>query len=335
MQRLHEKKLIYADIRPDNILFKRSKSGKLVAKLIDFDGCFFEYDPPEVKGIPLSEPYIAPETGLVVFEKGVSLMEYTRQYLGGNTTGVIRDRLYLGDSWGSRGLYPSSDNGRLSNRFLLDANVEYKNASMGFCIEFDGEWHMLRDYCFTCGYLRGPNVYGTIHLNGHPQRIEKFTGSGYVSSTNVAAFLELSTPSGYSFTNSVVFAGHAGVKMMGGGEVVLKGESTSDGSVAVESGVMELDGTWLNASDVSVGGAGVLKIGVASGQAFGPMVSLRLSGSGGIEIPENKILHVGELYLAGSDEPRKPGLYRSAQTGGLVRGGSVQVGDVGTLLIFR
>lgn len=68
MMRLHQKKLIYADIRPDNILFKRSKGGKLVAKLIDFDGCYFEYDPPEVKGIPLSEPYIAPETGRVVFD---------------------------------------------------------------------------------------------------------------------------------------------------------------------------------------------------------------------------------------------------------------------------
>ena len=68
MMRLHEKQLIYADIRPDNILFKRSAAGKLVAKLIDFDGCYFEYDPPGPKGIPLSEPYIAPETGEVVFD---------------------------------------------------------------------------------------------------------------------------------------------------------------------------------------------------------------------------------------------------------------------------
>ena len=273
--------------------------------------------------------------GLIVFEKGFSLMEYTRQYLGGNTTVVILDRLYLGSSWGSRGFYPSSDNGRLSNRFLLDANVEYLNASMGFCIEFDGEWHMLRDYCFTCGYLRGPYVDGTIHLNGHPQRVERFEGSGYVSSTNAPAFLELSTPTGYSFTNRVIFAGHAGVRMMGGGEIVLKGESTSDGSVEVESGVMELDGTWPNASAVSVSGAGVLKIGGPSGQAFGPDVTLRLSGTGGIEIPEDKILHVGEFYLNGSDEPLKAGLYGSSRTGGLVRGGYVQVGILGTLLIFR
>ena len=273
--------------------------------------------------------------GLIVFEKGFSLMEYTRQYLGGNTTVVILDRLYLGDSWGSRGFYPSSDHGRLSNRFLLDANVEYKNASMGFCIEFDGEWHMLRDYCFTCGYLRGPYVDDTIHLNGHPQRVEKLEGSGYVSSTNAPAFLELSTPTGYSFTNRVIFAGHAGVRMMGGGEVVLKGESTSDGSVDVESGVMELDGTWLNASAVSVSGAGVLKIGGPSGQAFGPDVTLWLSGTGGIEIPENKILHVGEFHLNGSEEPLKAGLYGASRTGGLVRGGYVQVGILGSLLIFR
>ena len=98
---------------------------------------------------------------------------------------------------------------------------------------------------------------------------------------------------------------------------------------------MELDGTWPNASAVSVSGAGVLKIGGPSGQAFGPDVTLRLSGTGGIEIPENKILHVGEFHLNGSDEPLKAGLYGSSRTGGLVRGGYVQVGTLGTLLIVR
>ncbi len=66
--RLHEKGIVYADIRPDNILLKRSKTGKLIAKLIDFDGSFFEDSPPDRKSIPLSEQYIAPETGLVHFE---------------------------------------------------------------------------------------------------------------------------------------------------------------------------------------------------------------------------------------------------------------------------
>ena len=67
MMKLHEYGIVYADIRPDNILYKRSASGKLVAKLIDFDGSFFENDQPE-KGIPLSEPYIAPETAELLFE---------------------------------------------------------------------------------------------------------------------------------------------------------------------------------------------------------------------------------------------------------------------------
>ncbi len=68
MARLHEKGIVYADIRPDNILLKRSKTGKLVAKLIDFDGSYFEDDPPDRRSIPLSEQYIAPETGVVHFE---------------------------------------------------------------------------------------------------------------------------------------------------------------------------------------------------------------------------------------------------------------------------
>ena len=67
MMKLHEHGIIYADIRPDNILYKRSSSGKLIAKLIDFDGSFFEADPPE-RGIPMSEPYIAPETAQLLIE---------------------------------------------------------------------------------------------------------------------------------------------------------------------------------------------------------------------------------------------------------------------------
>ncbi len=67
MMWLHQKGIVYADIRPDNILFKRTSTGKLVTKLIDFDGSFFEDDCPE-KGIPLSEAYIAPEAAELLIE---------------------------------------------------------------------------------------------------------------------------------------------------------------------------------------------------------------------------------------------------------------------------
>ena len=266
-----------------------------------------------------------------VFRKGCSFKDYTRQWLKRNTTVEIHEQLRYNGSWESRCVFPSTESGA---QFLIDAKVVYENASIGFDTFLDGTWHMLRDYCFSSGWITGING-GTMHLNGHPQRIEKLVGAATISSTNAPATFELSTATGYSFTNSVVFAGHAGVRMMGGGEVVLKGASTSDGSVEVESGVMELAGTWLNASSVSVSGAGVLKIGVASGKAFGKDVTMRLSGAGGIELPAGRFQHVGALYLDGSDEPAEPGVYKASNTHGLVRSGEIHVGEFGTVLIFR
>ena len=66
LMKLHEKGIVYADLRPDNILFKRSETGKIISKLIDFDGSFFE-GPELPDRIPVSPQYIAPETGQINF----------------------------------------------------------------------------------------------------------------------------------------------------------------------------------------------------------------------------------------------------------------------------
>ena len=69
-QKLHEQGIVYADLCPENILLKRTATGKLTAKLIDFDGCFFENEPPENGGLPIREKYISPEVADLFFEVG-------------------------------------------------------------------------------------------------------------------------------------------------------------------------------------------------------------------------------------------------------------------------
>lgn len=44
---LHDNHIVHCDIKHDNILFKKTVSGKYVAKLIDFDASFLEDNPPD------------------------------------------------------------------------------------------------------------------------------------------------------------------------------------------------------------------------------------------------------------------------------------------------
>ena len=63
---LHKAGIVHADIKLDNILFRRLPSGTVTGKLIDFDNCFWEKQPPrpdeEIHGDLV---YMAPETFLM------------------------------------------------------------------------------------------------------------------------------------------------------------------------------------------------------------------------------------------------------------------------------
>ena len=65
--RLHQRGIVHADIKLDNILFRRLPSGKVTGKLIDFDNCFWEMQPPrpdeEIHGDLV---YMAPETFMMM-----------------------------------------------------------------------------------------------------------------------------------------------------------------------------------------------------------------------------------------------------------------------------
>ncbi len=65
--RLHAAGIVHGDIKLDNILFRRLPSGKVTGKLIDFDNCFWEVQPPrpdeEIHGDLV---YMAPETFMMM-----------------------------------------------------------------------------------------------------------------------------------------------------------------------------------------------------------------------------------------------------------------------------
>lgn len=65
--RLHAAGIVHADVKLDNILFRRLPSGKVTGKLIDFDNCFWETQPPrpdeEIHGDLV---YMAPETFMMM-----------------------------------------------------------------------------------------------------------------------------------------------------------------------------------------------------------------------------------------------------------------------------
>ena len=151
------------------------------------------------------------------------------------------------------------------------------------------EWvslDMRRPYAFSAGrwYMRG-----TMQLNGHSQRATMFVtnsgnSNGTISSTNAPAFVELNLPAGATETNALKFTDLAGFKMTGAGFVRMNGVSTSSGTLAVENGTVELgEATWLNATNVAVGGSGVLRL--TKSNAFDRRKAvLSLSGAGAIDL---------------------------------------------------
>lgn len=272
----------------------------------------------------------------VAFLGGVGQSEYSRIYMAGNAELYFGGKLTLGGYSGSRCITLNMEPSMTGNRVFLDCEVDYKNegAPDGFNVQIGfTDWYALRDYVFTRGWTE---ISSRFHLNGHPQRMTKVTGDGTVSSTNAAANIELDYAATDTFTNSVKFVDLAGVRMVGAGTAVLKGESSTEGAFAVENGTVELVGSWPNATKLTVTGDGCLKL--TKAKQFGKQVELHLGGSGRLEIPEGVVLKVAALYLPDPDDPSVEklmpvGPYSSTETGGRIVGGSVFAGKAGMIVI--
>lgn len=59
---LHINNIIHGDLKPDNVLIKKTPSNSYVTKLIDFDDSYFEKNPPKDRGLVVGTPeYYSPE----------------------------------------------------------------------------------------------------------------------------------------------------------------------------------------------------------------------------------------------------------------------------------
>ena len=67
---LHDLHIVHGDLKPDNILIKRTTTGNLVAKLIDFDDSFLEGEPPKEREQLAGTPeYYSPELARYIMDE--------------------------------------------------------------------------------------------------------------------------------------------------------------------------------------------------------------------------------------------------------------------------
>lgn len=83
LARLHENGVVHADLKPDNILIKKSGTGSFVAKIIDFDSSFLVGNQPDHEEIQGDMPYLAPETCRYIFGEDIILTQKADVFAAG------------------------------------------------------------------------------------------------------------------------------------------------------------------------------------------------------------------------------------------------------------
>lgn len=73
MQNLHANGVVHADLKPSNVILKRTASGGYTLKLIDFDAGFLEDTPRSGENVAFDPVYVAPETIQAMSDRTVRL----------------------------------------------------------------------------------------------------------------------------------------------------------------------------------------------------------------------------------------------------------------------
>lgn len=67
---LHHLKIVHGDLKPDNILIKKTETNDYTAKIIDFDDYFFSANPPKDRGKIVGSPeYYSPEQANYILDE--------------------------------------------------------------------------------------------------------------------------------------------------------------------------------------------------------------------------------------------------------------------------
>ena len=83
LMRLHENGVVHADLKPNNVLIKRSETGNLIAKIIDYDGSYLVGQQPSSEDVQGDLPYLAPETCRYMFGEEVKLTQKVDVFAAG------------------------------------------------------------------------------------------------------------------------------------------------------------------------------------------------------------------------------------------------------------